>query len=470
MKLSVRALASVMAVLLAAAVLLWLAWPAEEHVAAALPSRSATADATMVEPSWQAEEATDSVREAVPIETISGVERSRQGMEMPVGYLRVLVRAEEDGTPQAGTQIVVSPKERRPRGKGEPRTSGRSKLTDAEGRAELAVVPGEALLVQVSGRAQMVLRELEALEAGESVDLVVELRTREDIHLFGRIQDDESGAPLVGRVRASGVGLANRFIETDSSGGFELTAGSWERASGTAEADGYAPTEFAISSGYEDPLRPLIVRLSRAAVLEAFVRDRTGALVPGAWVELSTITRPLPRSARMLSLPTDASSHWTAKTDPSGRAILDDLLPLVPLRLSVTGDGWPSRAEPEPIVLAPGEHRRVDLVLGRGATITGVLEDASGSPIPRYQVWCDAALANRPPVFEIGESPAWKTRTDSDGRFRFESIPAGTWWVGPAPHSRSNKLADDYLPVAQVVEVVNDWAEIEILVRVDREH
>jgi hypothetical protein len=470
MRLSSRRFAILVVAVLAACVLLWLARPIERERVALLPGGSSAFEDATTEVGSEVEEPLESRREAVALPTATEEARAVPTTKVGVGHVRVLVRAKEDGAPQARTEVVVTSNSRPSVGEGSRGANGRSKRTNDQGRAEFEVVPGEALDVQViDERAQILGRKLDAPADGKSVELVFELLTREDVRLYGQLVEEESGAPLAGRVLVMSVG-PGRIVETDSAGRFELTARSWEKARATAEAECRAPARFTIATGYEDPLRPLFVRLSRAAVLEAFVRDRTGALIDGADVHVATVSQPQPRpTARMITLPTDAaSSHWIAETDSNGCAILDELLPGIPLRISVSADGWPSRSEPEPFVLQAGEQRRVDLVLGRGATLSGVLEETSGRPIPRCEVWCEPALDRRPRVFDEGMRPSSRTWTDAEGSFRFEMLPTGLYWIGPASHSRSNKLADDYLPLAQVVEVIDEGAELEIVVRVDR--
>jgi hypothetical protein len=470
MRLSSRRLAILVVAVLAVSGLLWLARPIERERVVVVPGGSAVTEDMASGAISVAEEPMESAREPVASSTVAETALAVADTEPDVGHVRVLVRAKEDGAPQAHAQVKAFSTYRVTFGGGSRAANNRSKVTDEEGRAELEVAPGVALKVQVIGsRMQFLERELDAPAAGESVELVFELRTREDIRLFGQLVDDESGAPLVGRVWCSTLDSTRRDVQTDDAGRFELTAGSWVPVSAKGMAEGFAPAQFTLSRGYEDPLRPMLVRLSRAAVLEAFGRDRTGAFVDGARVEVATPSQPRPRlPASMIALPTEPASHWTSKTDRNGRAILDDLLPRTPLRVSVSADGWASRSEPEPIVLEPGEHRCIDLVLGRGATISGVLEEASGSPIPRCEVWCEPASDPRPRVFDEGMHFSSRTWTDAGGRFRFEMLPAGLYWIGPAPHSRSNKLAGNYLPLAQVVEVVDEWADLEIVVRVDR--
>jgi hypothetical protein len=69
-------------------------------------------------------------------------------------------------------------------------------------------------------------------------------------------------------------------------------------------------------------------------------------------------------------------------------------------------------------------------------------------------------------MFQPYSTPAQKAYTDAQGRFRFEAVPAGSWWIGPAPSERGS--SDDIPPIAQVVTVTDELAEIEIVVRVER--
>lgn len=472
LKLSARSVVLALAALIAVGSLAWLTRRGEE---APVVPRPVAAETGRVEVA-PAREAVESARgtEATAPSERTPAPIAAPGPEAPpeaetrAARVLVLARSRDDGMPLAGVRVgAFSESYESLRQVDSSRGGlGEAAVTDAEGRAELAVEPGTFLRIMASdAHHPSEMREVDPLAAGDSVECVFELPTREDVTLHGRLVDDEDDAPLRGSVTVEGED--GRVVATDPGGHFELSAGSWQRLFASARADGYARAVFAVTEGHADPARPLVVRLSRSATVEALVRDRAGNPIEGARVELSTESYRLQlSSSTTLEVYLGPDPTWKGKTDASGRTTIPDLVPRVPLRVVAVGRSWPRREEPEPLVLEPGEHRRLELALGAGATILGTLEDASGAPIPRRWLWRMAPEGPGPGMLQPYGTPAQKAYTDAQGRFRFEAVPAGSWWIGPAPSERGS--SDDVPPIAQVVTVSDELAEIEIVVRVER--
>ncbi len=479
MKLSPRTAWLAFAALIAAGFLVWLGWPEKQNLGAAEPIGRHEENAQPAMPSEAAieslaadEELAASPREAVPATPATTRETAqKQEPASKVAHLHVLARSQDDGNPLADMRVWASSSERVMARSVESSHGelGDAPKTDADGRADLEVDPETALIIFVSEDqgSRDTKRELEPLAVGESVELVFEFATREDIRLYGRLVDAESGSPLLGDVTIENGETELRWVETDSAGQFQLSGGSWERVFASARARGYARTMFAVTKEYDSPVDPLIVELFRAATLEAIVRDRAGVPIPGAQVTLSTESYRLQQSSSsMLDFYFDKNPSWRGKTDSDGRATIPDLLPRAPLRVSAQAKGYPRRDEAEPIELEPGELRRIELVLGAGATITGSLVDERGTPIGNRAMWRMVAEMPEPGMFEDYAKPAQKAKTDVEGRFRFEAVPMGTWWIGPAPNTQGPP--DDVPPAAQVVVVIDELSEMEIVVRVQR--
>ncbi len=473
MNLSPRSASLGLAALIAAGFLVWLGWADKQNPGATGPIGAHEENGPLAVPSEPAienlaanEEPTASLREAVPAApaTTTGTAQ-KQETASKVAHVKVFVRSQDDGSPLADMRVFASS-----RHSATAQNDGSSlgefgvvPKTDAHGRVDLEVDAGRALTLFVSDSAwsRESRRELGPLAVGESVELVFEFATRKDIHLYGRLVDAESGSPLRGDVTLEHV------ERTDSGGGFQLSAGSWKHAFASARATGYARAVFVVAKGHEDPTDPLIVRLSRAAALEAIVRDRAGAPIPGVQIVLSTDSYRLQQASfSMLDFYSGADLRWGGSTDPDGWTTILDLLPHVPLRVSAQAEGYPPRDESEPLELEPGELRRIELVLGAGATITGSLVDERGAPIVNRAMWRMLAEIREPRMFNEHAEPAQKANTDADGRFRFEAVPRGTWWIGPAPNTQG--APDDVPPAAQVVVVIDELSETEIEVRVQR--
>ncbi len=462
---------------LVAGAFVWLMWPVRTDPTAPAPSARAEAlGATAGARTETVELATEELPNAVSDRRIVPVTHAPQASESPepvekieagetIARLRVLVRANEDGAPQVGVRVGAT-----------YRTAERVKFriqdshggfpeTDVEGRVELEVEPGRPLDVRVyDARMREQQREIAALAAGETLELVFEFPTSEDVRLLGQLVAAEDGAPLYGSVKIVDGTAEGRIIETDGAGRFEITAGSWDHAFAGAEAEGRALAVFPIAEGHADRSRPRIVRLSRAATVEAFVSDPTGAPVSGASIELRCgMNRLVQGTSLLIDLTPADDPLWSAMTDSAGHATIEGLPPNVPLQVSVSKSGLPPRVEPEPIRLGVGERRQLDLLLGGGATILGSLEDETGAPILRRVVWRMPAEKSVLGMFQAFSEPIEKTKTDAQGNFRFDAVPAGTWWIGPAPVHQSDLPA-----VAHVVTITDEQDEIELVVQVER--
>ena len=349
-------------------------------------------------------------------------------------------------------------------------------LTDADGRAEFELEPGVAYRVGALRQVtQDVGTDVAALTAGEVREIVLELATEPDLVLFARVLDGESGAPLsdaavhresrhepepdsIDQVLPRGVGL------------FELRARSWQPRFANATAGGHARSVFAMQRGHETPDTALEIRLWRAATLELVVRAG-GLAASDAKVELTTKSYHLQQGSNLLHFYFAGDPHWNAVTDASGRAEVGELPPRVPLTLTVHLAPHAPRTEAEPIILAPGEHRRVELSLGTGAAIVGRVEDSSGEPVAGCEIWRVLAESTLPTLIQSYEEPVAREISDARGSFRFDDVPAGTWLIGPPQISEwdtESRTADALSGLAQPVRVEPSSAQIDVVVRVDR--
>jgi protocatechuate 3,4-dioxygenase beta subunit len=146
---------------------------------------------------------------------------------------------------------------------------------------------------------------------------------------------------------------------------------------------------------------------------------------------------------------------------------MEGLPPNVPLTVEIRAEGWPDRDEPEPLVLRPGETREVELVLGASATITGVLVDQLDAAIGEREMWCTRAEANAVGMFQPRPQSFTAATTDAQGRFRFDAVSPGKWWIGPARGDRG-RVKDDVAAIGQLVEVRDTDTALDIVVRAPR--
>ena len=489
MKPTPRTALILLGILIAIAVFLWAPWRSTEGAGAA---RVAAHEASEVLPSGAALEALDpsSEREArssqaapaVPAPAHEPVAPPPESAaaetlpEIPAGLSRlsIRVRSQNDGSPLAGLVLSVLPAGRRGgtvKVHGGPYGGpGEASTTDSEGLATLDFVPDTEIALQIrrSPTGFSETRDLDPLVPGQIAEVLIELPTKADIHFHGRLVDAESGAALRGVVRFARGQDAGRASETDFDGAFELTARSWELPSAWANAEGYARRLFPLSPGHEQATDALLVRLHRSAAVEAWVFDPSGKPIADAHLQLATDCFSLMQRDNFLGpiagLPDET---WEAATDAEGRVWIGELPAVVPLQVSIRAEGWPPREGGEPMVLEAGEQREHEFTLGAGTTLSGLLVDAGGTPIPRRTIWRDPAKTHQSGLFRKYHSPLEATETDEQGRFVFEQVPAGKWWIGPAPGR--GRSADDVPPQAQLVEVRGESAALEIVVRVHRD-
>ena len=111
----------------------------------------------------------------------------------------------------------------------------------------------------------------------------------------------------------------------------------------------------------------------------------------------------------------------------------------------------------------------VALVLAM-AILALAAEDEQGRPVAQLPIWRLAAEYPGRKRIESYDEPAARTRTDAEGRFRFEDVPQGAWHVGPPSISgweESAKTADAIAGLAELVQVEPGSVPPEVVIRVD---
>lgn len=368
----------------------------------------------------------------------------------PRAWLLVRCVAREDGKPLAGLALVLAPAERFGSWTGLgavgslfPGAADVGPRTDADGRVELEVEPGVELSLFVRAMKLPVGQEpvtVPALAADERRELELEFLTRDDRHWYGLVLDDESGAPLGGAsadwVHAAGPevpgGRSQAIAAAD--GLLALEFASWWASWATITSPGYFPGCVQLEAGHESPERALPIRLARAARLEVRVRDELGAPLVGVPVEaVSGVPAELVTVAERvtgISLPRDTER---GVTDGAGGCALEGLAPRD--ELSVVIRPGIGRSQRQSVRLEPGESRTLEFTVGRGCRLEGQAQDERGEPLAGLDLWRLAALGAS--VYlgaEHEQAVVDKVRTDARGRFVFESVSPGDWWIGPAPY------------------------------------
>lgn len=318
--------------------------------------------------------------------------------------------------------------------------------------------------------------EVGSLAAGERREVVLRVPVGLDLVFHGRLVDARDGRPVARADLALDEGSGERRpVPVDPSGMFHVVVRSWELNCVEVEAEGYGKLLVVPEAGHETPETALSVPLVPAAHLSGRVTDAAGPAV-GAWVQLAADPRDLARpehAAPALFGRDGPVAEWGARAAPDGGYAIGDLPPGVPLRVAVTREGRQPVRMPEPVLLAPGEARELDLDLGVCATVRGRVVDQSDAPVPEVRVVAREATGHVPEVqvaqqllmgWERGDA-AQEALTDADGRFTLQDLMPGRWLVGLSP-----PLGKSYSVSAsgQVIEMPVGQHEVLLTLRVYR--
>jgi hypothetical protein len=330
-------------------------------------------------------------------------------------------------------------------------------------------------------------KSVEPLDVGESVTIDIRLRTRPDTSFFGRIIAAENGEPLVdGTIelvnsdyghlgRTGSVHAVPREIRgdarspseelkrfttarSDATGHFELGTAAWIDQMAYAvriDVPGRSLLVVPLTAGHSTIDTALVVPLTRSAIVVA--RVVSGAGVPQDHVIVRITHRDAPRQK-----PAFKSSYsppvptWERTTDRNGSCRIDDLPSGVPLAIELSlGDRIDRHFDP-PLVLQDGEDRELELRFGGRAGVRGLLLDSTNAPLADEVVWIERSDHHRRERFEPNDTFFAEARTDASGRFSFDDVSPGDWFVGPAARAMtlpSRQIAGVLAPIAVPVLV-----------------
>jgi hypothetical protein len=382
----------------------------------------------------------------------------------------VQVLSEEEGTPVTGVELEADPL---PfdggTGDGGERW-GWTGHTDALGRARLRLAPGP-VRISCPRQPERGVEVALAPDARSAVTLL--LRTRADLDFHLRILDSESKEPLPGAVVRVESGLAlHRYLTgateralADEQGFAVLRLPSWSLISVEVSAPDHGFATVQLAGDHPSRERVKEVLLAPGARLEGLVVDAAGAPLPRVRVSVKAqewnLNAPDPDVlGGLVAAPEDR--EWAALSRADGRYELSGLPVGMDLNLEVRHELHLVVQEFRALRLAPGEVRVRNFRVGQGGTIQGVLLDAGGGPVAERALWL--LSGSQPRMFRWHEAPFARTFTDDEGRFSFESIPAGAWLCGPGPAALEDS-ADAALPLGQVVELPPGVPGVEVELR-----
>jgi protocatechuate 3,4-dioxygenase beta subunit len=230
---------------------------------------------------------------------------------------------------------------------------------------------------------------------------------------------DMTGAPIAGaRVAASTFRVSgNRstvtaVAESNGDGQFELKLpdGSYFV---TGEREGFGPAQV-IANGGED----VSLVLPKNGVVSGHVKDSAGRPITRFSIDmLSPSTDDMPS-------PTPFSSKRYESVDGSYQL---SELPSRTVFLRVTAPGF-APALSDPLRAELGKAVKVDFALNAGCTISGVVKDTSGAPVPDVVV--NAELRRGAGALGgMSLDATGSDESDASGRFVLENVPIGSLMI-----------------------------------------
>lgn len=227
---------------------------------------------------------------------------------------------------------------------------------------------------------------------------------------------------------------------SDAEGRFELPATAWAQAGAQLQVLAYSSSEGVGSVWAQLPqknearAKPVDVRLSGGGSLDGTVKDGAGVGVAGAAVSIAMDWDAMQRQAQAqggrgvdwmaLNALQDpkVSGRLTAVTDEQGRFAIAGV-PAAMYQLSALW-GALQATHPEAVEVAARGTAHVDLVLGEGLTIEGVVLDGEDRPVPGATIYAQAAQQR------AGMVQTWpNARSQSDGRFELRNVGASQTYV-----------------------------------------
>ena len=315
-------------------------------------------------------------------------------------------------------------------------------LTDLVGRSSFEVLAGVDWTLyaweEFSGAGR---REypIPAFRDGETRDLRIVWERRGGIELRGRILQGGSNLPLPGaevllasgdeiidRTLSSSEGLFSVWVETESNSTLYISASGYNAKLVSAATLIPRPQSDpdALLEAHHD------IRLMRAASLEVRVFRADGSSAPpGLPVVLALDSKELESELEAGLHPAFQTAPRVGRLDASGSVLFEDVPSGTSLLLSLAA---PHLGPSKRLSLLPTLRKQVSLEWQSSelAKLRGVLSDSAGAPIAGQELWLVAGQGG-PRYFEFDEVTQHSTHSDKQGRFVFEEVLPGSYWVGP---------------------------------------
>lgn len=355
-------------------------------------------------------------------------------------------------------------------------------MTDSAGRVEIEVPPCTEIVV-IADASKLGAGAAEGappvLKVGETFELVLAVKTGDDSVFWCRVVDDTSIAPIAGAtLHAASAADSPVIATTDAAGLLTIPTTSWAPRVHRIDVPDHSFAYITSVTGHETADRALDVALPRSATLRARVVAASGQSVAHAHIKFVTKLRFVVRPPGDHTARGSGSSDptWESWTDADGGAVPLELPSRAALTVSIDA-GRVSWESPEPLVLKPGETRDVEWTVDAGCRVTGHCIDQFGKPVVSQPMRMETGFGSTPVYFQDFVTGQVKQAiTDADGRFEFQGVSVGAWFIGPEPHISTAlrppavvaPVADEVAPIAQRIEIGASDTDREIDLRVDR--
>jgi len=287
---------------------------------------------------------------------------------------------------------------------------------------------------------------------------------------YGRVMDALDGTPIAGaklnvrEPRAPGVKrvagkrkgrpvrAAVRSYESAADGRFPPIPASGA-LSATLVHPRYGTSSVSLA-GHRSRAEESVLALTATAALEVTVRDARALPLDGYLVLARAEAAPAgaPSSPEVSGV-----AQVRGASDAGGRCLLEGLPARRPLLLELRrkderGEAY-LREWPEALVLAPGERRVLEWLVGDGCRVSGVVLDPEERPLAGVEVQL-ACRDGEAGGIESDGPGAREAATSAEGRFDFEDVPAGV-------HELALKPQGDWVAAPVELSVTADDAERE---------
>lgn len=312
------------------------------------------------------------------------------------------------------------------------RAATRWVLTDASGAFSIPnAAEGRGALVVDAGDAGFATRPDVKLPLAEGRSLAVTLAV--PASLAGRVVEDKSGRPVPrAKLLVKGNAFA-RLVRTAPDGTYALKGVPPETYRLTVDEARHVPWVQAALKLAPGESRRLDIALTPGATLTGKVVDEAGAPVASARGSLARGGESaFAGIRRMLRAGAEAPAF---RTRPDGTFTATRLAPGDNQRLSVSHADFERATLAGLSLPAGGTKAGVTVVLKRGATISGVVKDGNGQPIPDVEVQVDPSMNIRGGAGGLvmnftrlgGPSERPKAKSAPDGTFAIKGMSVGSY-------------------------------------------